>query len=103
MSVATSDFGLRTLILIRSNFLDCHSNARFFWCTLQTFVDNTEEVLVLLTLVILEDLDRVKFSITGNKILSSLYSNGIAPEVPEDPYHIIKNATSTRDKHLERN
>ncbi|KAI7892255.1 uncharacterized protein EV154DRAFT_195997 [Mucor mucedo] len=57
---------------------------------------NTEEVLVLLTSVVLEDLDRVKFSITGNKVLSNLKINGLAPEVPWDLYHIIKNAVSIR-------
>ncbi|KAL0140625.1 ribosomal protein S15-domain-containing protein [Mucor lusitanicus] len=41
-------------------------------------------------------------SITGNKILRILKSNGLAPEVPEDLYHLIKKAVSIR-KHLERN
>ncbi|CAO3698727.1 unnamed protein product [Rhizopus stolonifer] len=41
-------------------------------------------------------------SITGNKILRILKSSGLAPEVPEDLYHLIKKAVSIR-KHLERN
>ncbi|KAI8973418.1 40S ribosomal protein S13 [Mycotypha africana] len=41
-------------------------------------------------------------SITGNKILRVLKANGLAPEVPEDLYHLIKKAVSIR-KHLERN
>ncbi|KAI8359066.1 40S ribosomal protein S13 [Choanephora cucurbitarum] len=41
-------------------------------------------------------------SITGNKVLRILKSNGLAPEVPEDLYHLIKKAVSVR-KHLERN
>ncbi len=41
-------------------------------------------------------------SVTGNKILRILKSNGMAPELPEDLYHLIKKAVSVR-KHLERN
>ncbi|KAF5103314.1 hypothetical protein DV451_001487 [Geotrichum candidum] len=40
--------------------------------------------------------------ITGNKILRILKSNGLAPEIPEDLYHLIKKAVSVR-KHLEKN
>merc|ERR1711935_718967 len=40
--------------------------------------------------------------ITGNKILRILKSKGMAPELPEDIYYLIKKAVSTR-KHLERN
>ncbi|KAG7694293.1 hypothetical protein KL951_004171 [Ogataea haglerorum] len=40
--------------------------------------------------------------ITGNKILRILKSNGLAPEIPEDLYYLIKKAVSVR-KHLERN
>lgn len=40
--------------------------------------------------------------ITGNKILRILKSNGLAPEVPEDLYYLIRKAVSVR-KHLERN
>ncbi|RPA85324.1 hypothetical protein BJ508DRAFT_6982 [Ascobolus immersus RN42] len=39
---------------------------------------------------------------TGNKILRILKSNGLAPEIPEDLYQLIKKAVSVR-KHLERN
>lgn len=39
---------------------------------------------------------------TGNKILRILKSSGLAPELPEDLYHLIKKAVSMR-KHLERN
>ncbi|KAI1808365.1 40S ribosomal protein S13 [Daldinia bambusicola] len=40
--------------------------------------------------------------VTGNKILRILKSNGLAPEIPEDLYMLIKKAVSVR-KHLERN
>lgn len=40
-------------------------------------------------------------SVTGNKILRILKAEGLAPEVPEDLYHLIKKAVSVR-KHLER-
>ncbi|CAO3617398.1 unnamed protein product [Cunninghamella blakesleeana] len=40
--------------------------------------------------------------VTGNKILRILKSNGLAPEIPEDLYHLIKKAVSIR-KHMERN
>merc|ERR1719278_2398800 len=45
--------------------------------------------------------DEVRF-ITGNKILRILKSEGMAPAIPEDCYHLIKKAVSIR-KHLERN
>lgn len=41
-------------------------------------------------------------SVTGNKILRILKSNGLAPQIPEDLYHLVKKAVSIR-KHLERN
>ncbi|XP_028801333.1 40S ribosomal protein S13-like [Neltuma alba] len=40
--------------------------------------------------------------VTGNKILRILKAHGLAPEIPEDLYHLIKKAVSIR-KHLERN
>uniref|UniRef100_A0A8H7N9J8 Small ribosomal subunit protein uS15 N-terminal domain-containing protein n=1 Tax=Bionectria ochroleuca TaxID=29856 RepID=A0A8H7N9J8_BIOOC len=40
--------------------------------------------------------------VTGNRILRILKSNGLAPELPEDLYMLIKKAVSVR-KHLERN
>ncbi|KAG5960741.1 hypothetical protein E4U56_004207 [Claviceps arundinis] len=40
--------------------------------------------------------------ITGNRILRILKSNGLAPEIPEDLYMLIKKAVAVR-KHLERN
>merc|ERR1712137_637888 len=40
--------------------------------------------------------------VTGNKILRILKSNGLAPEIPEDLYYLIKKAVAVR-KHLERN
>ncbi|KAI8337116.1 40S ribosomal protein S13 [Absidia repens] len=40
--------------------------------------------------------------VTGNKILRILKSSGLAPEIPEDLYHLIKKAVSIR-KHMERN
>lgn len=41
-------------------------------------------------------------SVTGNKILRILKTNGLAPSIPEDLYHLIKKAVAVR-KHLERN
>ncbi|KAI0851512.1 40S ribosomal protein S13 [Daldinia vernicosa] len=54
--------------------------------------------------VVLRDshgITQVRF-VTGNKILRILKSNGLAPEIPEDLYMLIKKAVSVR-KHLERN
>ena len=39
-------------------------------------------------------------AVTGSKILRILKSLGLAPEIPEDLYHLIKKAVSMR-KHLE--
>jgi small subunit ribosomal protein S13e len=44
---------------------------------------------------------QVRF-VTGNKVLRILKSSGLAPEIPEDLYHLIKKAVAVR-KHLERN
>merc|ERR1711978_1184 len=44
---------------------------------------------------------QVRF-ITGNKILRILKGKGMAPQLPEDMYYLIKKAVSIR-KHLERN
>ncbi|KAF3523836.1 hypothetical protein F2Q69_00049596, partial [Brassica cretica] len=41
-------------------------------------------------------------NVTGNKILRILKAHGLAPEIPEDLYHLIKKAVAIR-KHLERN
>merc|ERR1712045_707147 len=41
-------------------------------------------------------------NVTGNKILRILKSKGMAPDLPEDIYSLIKKAVSIR-KHLERN
>merc|ERR1711964_342555 len=41
-------------------------------------------------------------ALAGNKILRILKAGGLAPEIPEDLYHLIKKAVSVR-KHLERN
>ncbi|ESO97798.1 hypothetical protein LOTGIDRAFT_181799 [Lottia gigantea] len=39
--------------------------------------------------------------VTGNKILRILKSKGLAPDIPEDLYHLIKRAVVIR-KHLEK-
>ena len=39
--------------------------------------------------------------VTGSKILRILKKNGLAPQVPEDLYHLIKKAIAIR-KHLEK-
>merc|ERR1711868_24083 len=44
---------------------------------------------------------QVRF-VTGNKILRILKAKGLAPDLPEDLYYLIKKAVSIR-KHLERN
>jgi len=41
-------------------------------------------------------------SVTGNKILRILKAAGLAPNIPEDLYMLIKKAVAVR-KHLERN
>ncbi|CAI9768225.1 unnamed protein product [Fraxinus pennsylvanica] len=41
-------------------------------------------------------------SVTGSKILRILKAHGLAPEISEDLYHLIKKAVAIR-KHLERN
>ncbi|PNH11060.1 40S ribosomal protein S13-1, partial [Tetrabaena socialis] len=41
-------------------------------------------------------------SVTGSKVLRILKGTGLAPELPEDLYFLIKKAVSVR-KHLERN
>ncbi|KAG9393817.1 Ribosomal protein S15 [Carpediemonas membranifera] len=41
-------------------------------------------------------------AVTGNKIVRMLRSQGLAPEIPEDLYMMIKRAVSIR-KHIERN
>ncbi|CAK4085484.1 unnamed protein product [Aphanomyces euteiches] len=41
-------------------------------------------------------------SVTGSKVLRILKKNGLAPELPEDLYMLIKKAVAVR-KHLDRN
>eukprot|EP00386_Alphamonas_edax_P001951 GDKI01005886.1.p2 GENE.GDKI01005886.1~~GDKI01005886.1.p2 ORF type:complete len:162 (-),score=56.11 GDKI01005886.1:139-594(-) len=41
-------------------------------------------------------------AVTGNKVLRILKASGLAPELPEDLYHLIKKAVSIR-KHIEKN
>lgn len=41
-------------------------------------------------------------ALTGNKILRILKAKGLAPNIPEDLYHLIKKAVSVR-KHMEKN
>lgn len=62
------------------------------------------DTTILYTGVILRDshgVAQVRF-VTGNKILRILKSKGLAPDLPEDLYHLIKKAVAIR-KHLERN
>lgn len=40
--------------------------------------------------------------VTGGKIIRILKAHGLAPEIPEDLYHLIKKAVSMR-RHLEKN
>lgn len=44
---------------------------------------------------------QVRF-VTGNQILRLMKAMGLAPDLPEDLYHLIKKAVAIR-KHLERN
>lgn len=48
-----------------------------------------------------EGIAQVK-SVTGQKIVRILKANGLAPEIPEDLYMLIKKAVAVR-KHLEKN
>jgi len=41
-------------------------------------------------------------AVTGNKVVRILKANGLAPEIPEDLYMLIKKAVQVR-KHLEKN
>ena len=41
-------------------------------------------------------------SVTGSKVLRVLKGHGLAPDLPEDLYYLIKKAVSVR-KHMERN
>mmetsp|Transcript_39967 Transcript_39967/g.48436 ORF Transcript_39967/g.48436 Transcript_39967/m.48436 type:complete len:152 (-) Transcript_39967:88-543(-) len=41
-------------------------------------------------------------SVTGSKVLRILKGHGLAPEIPEDLYHLIKKALNVR-KHMDRN
>jgi small subunit ribosomal protein S13e len=41
-------------------------------------------------------------ALTGSKILRILKAKGLAPELPEDLYHLIKKAVAVR-KHMEKN
>merc|ERR1719464_2219771 len=41
-------------------------------------------------------------TVTGNKILRILKTSGLAPELPEDMYYLIKKAVAIR-KHLDKN
>jgi small subunit ribosomal protein S13e len=41
-------------------------------------------------------------SVTGSKILRILKGSGLAPELPEDLYHLIKKAVNIR-RHLDKN
>ena len=41
-------------------------------------------------------------SVTGNKVVRILKANGLAPEIPEDLYMLIKKAVQVR-KHLDKN
>ena len=40
-------------------------------------------------------------TVTGSKVLRILKGSGLAPEIPEDLYHLIKKAVNVR-KHLDR-
>ena len=40
-------------------------------------------------------------TVTGSKVLRILRGSGLAPEIPEDLYHLIKKAVNVR-KHLDR-
>nr|CAJ18335.1 S13e ribosomal protein [Carabus granulatus] len=48
-----------------------------------------------------EGVAQVRF-VTGNKILRIMKAMGLAPDLPEDLYYLIKKAVAIR-KHLERN
>lgn len=61
-------------------------------------------IYLLFTGVILRDsygVAQVRF-VSGNKILRLMKAMGLAPDLPEDLYYLIKKAVAIR-KHLERN
>lgn len=60
----------------------CHSRPLFFLRVLSTGIPQVSQI-------------------TGSKILRILKQSGIAPELPEDLYHLIKKAVQIR-KHLEK-
>uniref|UniRef100_A0A8C6RSA8 Small ribosomal subunit protein uS15 n=1 Tax=Nannospalax galili TaxID=1026970 RepID=A0A8C6RSA8_NANGA len=71
---------------------------------LKLMPDDVKEQIYKLISVILRDshgVVRVRFA-TGNKNLRILKSKGLAPDLPEDLYHLIKKAYAVH-KHLERN
>jgi len=67
-------------------------------------VTTNDSVICCVSGVILRDSHGVAQvrHVTGNKILRILKAQGLAPNIPEDLYCLIKKAVSIR-KHLERN
>lgn len=82
----------------------------FHWRMESIHLQSTIMLQILMSLclhisgVILRDshgVAQVRF-VTGNKILRILKKKGMAPDLPEDLYHLIKKAVNIR-KHMERN
>ena len=77
----------------------------FFFLAYSVSLEDVTFILELFaTGVILRDshgVAQVRF-VTGNKILRILKAKSLAPDIPEDLYHLIKKAVAIR-KHLERN
>jgi ribosomal protein S15P/S13E len=71
-----------------------------FWSVCDKFI----QMKIFFIGVILRDshgVAQVRF-VTGNKILRILKAKGLAAQIPEDLYFLIKKAVAIR-KHLERN
>ena len=78
--------------------------ASFIQLLLRYWTDLFNMDLVFVKGVILRDshgVAQVRF-VTGNKVLRILKKKGLAPQLPEDLYFLIKKAVAIR-KHLERN
>ncbi|OEH75025.1 ribosomal protein rps13 [Cyclospora cayetanensis] len=70
-------------------------------CRSQIHGDGREKGWIGVTLRDQFGIPQVK-SVTGSKILRILKNQGVAPEIPEDLYFLIKKAVAIR-KHLEKN
>ena len=81
-----------------------HRNNLYIFIILLTLMSNNDSNHSLCSGAILRDqhgVSQVRY-VTSSKILRILKAKSLAPELPEDLYHLIKKAVAIR-KHLERN